>query len=273
MSNLFKGGYIVQKEETRIIDYNDLVASKIKKLSEESNFVPAKGFATSEQQGEAGFVQGLHAEELEVVLEEEQEAEISPELSPEQLLEEARKEAEKLLEDARTEGEMIRNEAYETAKKKGYDDGYRQGMAETDQMKEQLKEHQQALELDYNTKLEEMEPVVVEKVADLMEYVFRIQFSTSRAMIMHILAGALGKINISKEFAIHISREDVAVVKANHDKILAMVPNAVSVEIIEDPALVKNQCQIETDGGIFDCSLDTQMEKLIKSIKTLSYAP
>lgn len=273
MSNLFKGGYIVQKEETRIIDYNDLVASKIKLQSEGKEFIPAQGYETAEVQEEEGFHQGLQAEEVEVVLEETQEPQMPQELSPEQILEEAQTRAEKLLEDARVEGEMIRNEAYETARKKGYDDGYRQGMAEVEQMKEELQEQQQALELDYQAKLQEMEPVLVEKVADLMEYVFRVQFSTSRAMIMHILAGALGKINISKEFTIHTSREDVAVVKANHDKILAMVPNAVSVEIIEDPTLTKNQCQIETDGGIFDCSLDIQMEKLIKSIKTLSYAP
>lgn len=271
MSNLFKGGYVVQKQETRIIDYNDLVASKLKLQAEGNEFIPAKELMTPEQAESGEFQQGLQAEEVEVIPEVQEE--VVDELTPEQLLEEAKKQAEKLLEDARVEGEMIRNEAYETARKKGYDDGYRQGMAETEQMKAEVQEEKQGLETAYNEKLEEMEPVLVEKVADLMEYVFRVQFSTSRAMIMHILAGALGKINISKEFTIHTSREDVAVVKANHDKILAMVPNAVSVEIIEDPTMTKNQCQIETDGGIYDCSLDIQMEKLIKSIKTLSYAP
>lgn len=271
MSNLFKGGYVVQKQETRIIDYNDLVASKLKLQSEENEFIPAKELMPLEQTEDGEFQQGLQAQEVEVVPEAAQE--VTEELTPEQVLEEARQQAEKLLEDARVEGEMIRNEAYETARKKGYDDGYRQGMAETEQMKTEVQEERETLENTYNEKLEAMEPVLVEKVADLMEYVFRVQFSTSRAMIMHILAGALGKINISKEFTIHTSREDVAVVKANHDKILAMVPNAVSVEIIEDPTMTKNQCQIETDGGIYDCSLDIQMEKLIKSIKTLSYAP
>lgn len=268
MSNLLKGGYIVRKEDSRVIDYNDLVASKLEKLSEQNEFVPVKEFEQMES-GEGGFVEGLNADELEVIMEEEPESE--PQLSTEELYEEAKKEVEKLLEDAKTEAEMIRNEAYEMARKKGYEAGYNEGMSEVETMKEELSQKEEALLADYNAKVEELEPLMVEKVADLMEYVFRVQFSTSRAMIMHILSGVLGKINNSKEFIVHVSHEDVAVVKANRERILAMVPNAVSVDVEEDPTLVKNQCLVETDGGVYDCSLDVQMEKLIKSIKTLSY--
>ena len=274
MSNLLKGGYIIHKENTRVIDYNDLVASKIEEISAGKNFVPVKEFKQPEREEieeieeTEGFVAGLVADELEVVL---TETEAEPEFTPEELYENAKKEAEKILENANVEAEMIRNEAYEMARKKGYEAGFQQGLKETEQLKGEVKAQGDAVVAEYYQKMEELEPILVEKIADLMEYVFRIQFSTSRAMIMHILSGVLGKINISKEFAIHVSHEDVAVVKANHGKILAMVPNAVSVEVIEDPALEKNQCQIETDGGIFDCSLDVQMDKLIKSIKTLSY--
>lgn len=271
MSNLLKGGYIIRKENSRVIDYNDLVASKLEKLSEAEEFVPVKEFKPVEpDEGKNGFVEGLNADELEVIMEEGEE---ETQLSAEELYEQAKKEVEKLLEDAKTEAEMIRNEAYEMARKKGYEAGYNEGMSEVEAMKGKVQQEEETLRADYNAKIEELEPLLVEKVADLMEYVFRVQFSTSRAMIMHILSGAIGKINNSKEFIVHVSHEDVAVVKANHDRILAMVPNAVSVEVAEDPALIKNQCLIETDGGVYDCSLDVQMEKLIKSIKTLSYTP
>lgn len=272
MSNLFKGGYIVRKENSRVIDYNDLVASKLEQLSGNTEFVPVKEFQQPEQEEPQGFVEGLNVDELEVILEEEVEQE-KAEPTSEELYEAAKREVEKMLQDAETEAEMIRNEAYEMARKKGYEAGHNDGLKEIEKMKEELEEKEALLVADYNAKVEELEPLIVEKVADLMEYVFRVQFSTSRAMIMHILSGALGKINNSKEFIVHVSHEDVAVVKANHDKLLAMVPNAVSVEVAEDPALVKNQCMIETDGGVYDCSLDVQMEKLIKSIKTLSYTP
>lgn len=274
MSNLLKGGYIIHREDTRVIDYNDLVAQKLQALSPEGDFVPFSGFPQVEVTGqeETGenaadeFQEGLLAEELEVIMEEE-------ELTPEQVLENARQEAKQLLEQANTEAEMIRNEAYDISRKKGYDDGYRQGLEETEQMKAELEQRENAFMEEYNAKLESMEPELVERIADLMEYVFRVQFTTSRAMIMHILSGALGKINLSKDFNIRVCHEDAVVVRANLERLLAMLPNVNSIEVTEDTSLVKNQCFIETDGGVYDCSLDVQMERLIKDIKTLSYNP
>ena len=43
------------------------------------------------------------------------------------------------------------------------------------------------------------------------------------------------------------------------------------VEVIEDISLSKNQCFIETDGGIFDCGLDTELTELSNKLKVLSY--
>ena len=55
----------------------------------------------------------------------------------------------------------------------------------------------------------------------------------------------------------------------------ALTEGAVSgrgvVEIIEDVTLRKNECMIETDGGIFDCGLGTQLEGLTNKLKVLSF--
>lgn len=40
--------------------------------------------------------------------------------------------------------------------------------------------------------------------------------------------------------------------------------------MIADPMLEENQCMIETDSGIFNCSLGVQLENLIKDLKSLS---
>ena len=48
------------------------------------------------------------------------------------------------------------------------------------------------------------------------------------------------------------------------------VPQNGSLEIVKDATLERNQCLIETDGGIFDCSLDVQLENLIMDVKALS---
>ena len=42
-------------------------------------------------------------------------------------------------------------------------------------------------------------------------------------------------------------------------------------EIIEDVTLKTGDCMIESDGGIWDCGLGTQLELLVKQLKILSY--
>ena len=43
------------------------------------------------------------------------------------------------------------------------------------------------------------------------------------------------------------------------------------LEVVEDITLSKNQALIETDGGIYDCSLGTQLDELGKKLRLLSY--
>ena len=54
-----------------------------------------------------------------------------------------------------------------------------------------------------------------------------------------------------------------------------MLAGAVSansnVEIIEDMTLAKNECMIETDSGIYDCGLGTQLEELRKKLMLLAW--
>ena len=43
-----------------------------------------------------------------------------------------------------------------------------------------------------------------------------------------------------------------------------------SLEIVSDIALSGNQCIIETETGVFDCSMDVQLKNLIKDLRSLS---
>ena len=43
------------------------------------------------------------------------------------------------------------------------------------------------------------------------------------------------------------------------------------LEIVEDVSLGENDCMIETEGGIFDCGLGTELSELAQKLKLLSY--
>ena len=45
-----------------------------------------------------------------------------------------------------------------------------------------------------------------------------------------------------------------------------------TVDIVEDLTLAKNECIIETDGGIFDCGLGTQLAELKQKLMLLAWS-
>ena len=56
----------------------------------------------------------------------------------------------------------------------------------------------------------------------------------------------------------------------NKDALLSQVPQSTELEIIRDATLTEGQCMIETDGGVFDCGLGTQLNGLVADIRALS---
>ena len=64
-------------------------------------------------------------------------------------------------------------------------------------------------------------------------------------------------------FLVHVSKEDYPYVSMQKKQIMAgaTAPNS-TVEIVEDMTLGKGECMIETESGIFDCGLGTQLSEL-----------
>ena len=54
-------------------------------------------------------------------------------------------------------------------------------------------------------------------------------------------------------------------------RLLAGISNNVTVEVVEDANLSQNQCLIETENGVFDCSVDVELRALSKTLQLLAY--
>ena len=91
-------------------------------------------------------------------------------------------------------------------------------------------------------------------------------------MVIHLLKNTLQKMEGCSEYLIHVSRDDLAFVSIQKNTLLEAggVVNA-NFDIIEDVTLKKNQCLIETENGIFDCSLGVELKELKKQLLLLSY--
>lgn len=280
-SNLLKSRYMnLHQEDARIIDTNELVAKRIEELSVKMQLAENSGFVT-----------GLDAQvvEVEASLEDSEGTEttrsniIKADQDAQKLLAQAKQEADAILATAKAEAERLQNEAKESvlkerdiilkeARQHGYAEGREKAKQEAEQLQKQLKEKEKQLEAEYSTYVEELEPQFVDTITGIYEHIFHVELNSYREILTYLISTTMRKIEGNRNFIIHVSKEDYPYVSMQKKQIAAgATASNSSVEVVEDLTLGKNECLVETEGGIFDCGLGTQLKELGQKIRLLSY--
>lgn len=275
MSNIVKQYFtVVRSEDKRIIDTNDLAMKRIGEQLTESDA------------GDDGFISGLKAEELvpvdEDICEEESEGGNAAQTAANTgyLVEQARKEAITILEEARAEAARITEEArslMEAEKNKvlteAGENGYREGLIkageEAEALRREYREKEAELESFYRQQIEEMEPKLVDAITDIYQHIFDVELSNHKEILLNLLQSALKGAG-GRDFLIHVSREDYIYISENRTKLLEVLPSRCELDVVEDQSLAVNECLIETEGGMIDCGLDTQMTELKQKLRLLA---
>ena len=195
------------------------------------------------------------------------------------MMEDARDEINRMKRDAMDEIEAMRSETFEKAKNDGYMNGYQEGAQKAARLEQQLKLKEQELDqkakqlqVSYERELEGIEPLLVDELIKIFEHVTRIEYASNREAIVTLLEGAVRQMDSNKNLIVHVSPEDYPAVSEKKERLLEQTTPGTTMEIIEDMTQRRNGCYIETDGGVFECGLDTQMEQLGKELRILSYA-
>lgn len=287
-NNLYKQGFgffLNGTEEKRVIDTNDMVARRLDELKEAVN---RKSVGTDQnKEFTEGFVQGLDAADVSALLDQTDggatvlkadaaadSARIiqDAQAQAENILEDAKAHAEQVLRDAQAQAEDMKKTAIEEARMRGYREGKEKADAEAEGLRRQIKAKETELENEYQNALDQMEPRLVEAITGIYEHIFHVELRSNRDILTHLIASTLHKAEGSKVFLVHVSREDYSYVSMQKKQLLAgLGGNGVTLEIIEDATIDKDECMIETEGGIFDCGLGTQLDQLRQRLCLLSY--
>jgi len=187
-------------------------------------------------------------------------------------LEEAGRQAKQLVEDAQAQAQQIRQDAEDEGRNAGYNDGYQNGVAEAENLKKKIAKRGEELESEYRKMADSLEPEMVDALTQIYEHVFDVDLRNDKDIILHLLQTALSRIESGNDYIIHVSPDDYDMITDEKDKLRENItsPNA-TMEIIEDPMMKENECIIETDGGVFDCSVGVELEELSRKLKLLSF--
>lgn len=272
--NLIKSYAAVTKEdEKRVIDSNAAMARKMEVLREIFGDV----------------IQESPVEELNDGLDPDQVAALLDDggsyqggqnsVDVEAIMADAQAEIDRMRQDAMDEIEAMRNEEFERAKSEGYKAGYQEGTQKAAKLEQQLKIKEQELDqkgaqlqAEFEQQLAGAEPLLVDELIKIFEHVTRVEYDSNREAIVALLEGVIRQMDGNKNLMIHVNPEDYPVVCENKERLLTQTVEGTTMEVIEDVTQAKNECYIETDGGVFECGLDTQLEQLGKELRILSYA-
>jgi len=273
------------EEDRRVIDSNVLVEHRLEELAKKQ-----------EKPGTGGFVAGLNAARVEVLPEgavsgQEQEAETGSAEAlahaseeAQKILEQAAVDAQAKITDAQVAAGQIKKEArqqaeeekvqiLEQARLQGYEEGHAKAQAEAEQIRQEYARKERQLEERYQNQIDELEPQFIDTITDIYEHIFGIDLENHKEILAHLISNTIRKVEGSHSFIIHVSKEDYPFVSMQKKQLLAGAAAGNStVEVVEDITMRQSECTIETDGGIFDCGLGTQLSELKKRLMLLAYS-
>ncbi len=288
--NLYKSYWVeVTDDEKRVIDSNEILEQRIEELEtrRQHRLNTPLGFGDQEEteEGDPEFVDGLGGEQIDALLADNAEggiikgetAEQGPdpeeiEAQAQAMIADAQAQIDEMMQSARRDIEEERRRTLEDANKHGYDEGYKRGYAEADEMKRELSAEKQRLYEEYDHMVEYLEPQFIDTITEIYSHIFGIELSDKRDILVHLIDSTLRRVESSKTFIVHVSKEDYPFVNMHKQELVeGATAGKGTVEIIEDIALLQGACLIETDGGIFDCGVDTQLQELTNRLRVLSF--
>jgi len=215
-----------------------------------------------EAQGD--FIEGLHALVIEAIPIKEDVLEKSS-----VLIDNAKIEAEHILEQAKKEAEKLKKDAFAAGQKNGFDEGSLQAKRDLQKRKAEYDEKEIQLQKEYSDMALTLEPQMVEIIALLVEKITGIIVGDKEEVILYLVEKALKNMDKQDEYTIRVSKEDYEYVCMRKNRLLGAIGREVPIYITEDASLKKNMCLIETELRVINCSLDVQLNNLITDLKLI----
>ena len=170
--------------------------------------------------------------------------------------------AAEIVSAAEAEAARIREDAkiaYEFEKKRGYEKGLSDGKMEIAMQK--LDQVDQSVAFMENVE-KKMADVVMKALKSFVVEV------GDREMVVQIVRKTMNAvIRTQRQVVLKVAPEMVEAVRARIAELRLAYPTVESFDVVEDPRLKGAACILETEAGVADASVDTQIAAIEKSIR------
>ena len=170
--------------------------------------------------------------------------------------------AAEIVAAAEAQAAQIREDAkvaYEEERKKGYDKGIADGKTEIAMQKLDLVDSSVAF-------MENVE----EKMSDIVMKALKscVTEIGDREMVIQIVRKTMAAvIRTQRQVTLKVAPELVETVRARVSELTATFPTIETFDVVEDPRLKGSSCVLETEAGVADASVESQLAAIERSLK------
>ena len=170
--------------------------------------------------------------------------------------------AEEIVTAAEAEAARIREDAkaaFEAEKKRGYEEGLRNGKMEIAMQK--LEQVDQSVAF--------MESVE-RKMADVVMKALRsfVVEVGDKELVLHVVRKTMNAvIRTQRQVLLKVAPEMVETVRSRISELRLAYPTVETFDVVEDPRLKGAACILETEAGVADASVETQLAAIEKSLR------
>jgi len=190
---------------------------------------------------------------------------------------ESKKEDEKVAEKIMPEAVVSEHEkqellkkAYEESREKGYREGFEKGIKDADEkIKNLVEEYKKSLN-SLNTLrekiYEEAQSEMILIVKEALKKIVASEIKSSEEFILNVVKETVKNVVETKKIVIKVSPEDYRYLSENREKLDSSLSGK-EIELVEDPAITRGGCIIQTDMGEIDSTVETKLEEVLNILE------
>lgn len=182
----------------------------------------------------------------------------------------AKAEAAQIVADAEAERDRLKNEAETAGYDKGHQEGYEKGVAEVDRLVERMHRILEAVMQRREEILADTESQIVELVILMARKVIKILSENQKNVVMANTLAALKKVKTRGQVTLRVNLEDVKLTSSHAQEFIEHVENVKGITVLEDSAVERGGCIVETDFGAIDARISSQLQELENKILEVS---
>ena len=184
------------------------------------------------------------------------------ETEAENIISRAKAEAAQIIADAEAERDRLKNEAEST--------GYEKGVAEVERLIDRMHRILEAVMQRREEILADTESQIVELVILMARKVIKILSENQKNVVMANTLAALKKVKTRGEVTLRVNLEDVKLTSSHAQEFIEHVENIKGITVLEDSAVERGGCIVETDFGAIDARISSQLQELENKILEVS---